>query len=316
MTFHCHQRPGAGLCLSSALWDRPKILHLDSSTKDVEETRQEGRTIPTLEESLAQVWRRYSGKTDSDKQIVIEIHSEFGPKLGIGSSSAYLLGVYLCLLLTGDQPARETLSISPQILEQACDLARKAQLAFQGHSSGYDVLTQAYGGLISYRYLAGEPSWEYILERQPLLQQSFPWLHFAGNQTGAPTKIYVQRGQQYLQDDPKGLQELTEKNLHLQQAFFAKLVDNLSIADLIYAMECQRQCLKKMPVYPQSLGQQLSSLPGCGTEWSFKTTGAGGEDLLIFVAEPPAWEKLQSPLAKIGLSPLSLNPSALGTCLI
>lgn len=316
MTFHCYQRPGAGVCMTSALWQEPKKLDLSPNPQVVEQPRAKDGGLNSLEESLAQVWRRHTTTTLSDEQIMIEISSEFGPNLGLGSSSAYLLGIFLCLLLSEDK-SNNTLTIAPATLKLACDLARQAQLAFQGHSSGYDVLTQGFGGMLSYRSLANEPTWKYVLDRKDLTQKNIPWLHFAGNKTGAPTKAYVQTGQRFLQECPEVRQELTEANQRLQAAILAQLVDqNQALDKLIAAMESQRLCMERMPVYPKFLGQQLSSLPGCGKHWSFKTTGAGGEDLLLFVAEPRVWEHLQPELARLGLSSFALNPSPTGACFV
>ena len=46
-----------------------------------------------------------------------------------------------------------------------------------------------------------------------------------------------------------------------------------------------RRFFASSPAYPKGLARQLEGLPECDQNWTFKTSGAGGEDALIIIAE-------------------------------
>ena len=71
--------------------------------------------------------------------------------------------------------------------------------------------------------------------------------------------------------------------------------------------------MMRSPVFPRSVSQILGPLRGLGKTWSFKTSGAGGEDALILfgpeeAVEQPGemlrskgWKKLQAQFPADGI---------------
>ncbi len=67
------------------------------------------------------------------------------------------------------------------------------------------------------------------------------------------------------------------------QADDATAKPNAAVLTLVRAVAAHRQLFTGAPHFPQALAVALSEVDGCDLTWSFKTTGAGGEDALLLV---------------------------------
>lgn len=277
-----------GANIASDIWDSPRFVAQNAA--------------PTGEPLLDAVTR---GMQLFDVQnIELRIDSELDLKFGFGSSSALRLGVLLGL----DEMARaahgEPLVRPRHELHKMAKEAYLLQKKAQSQASGYDVATQLVGGLIEFEKGDDDQSWPKCAAHcEPRLQQSLPHLvHLYGGGTGAPTTALVTSTLGWL-DQENLLPTLAEANEGLRLAFLAALKspeDKSLMRDLTSAVRTQRQLFAASPRYPLHLAQVLEAIPGCDEQWSFKTTGAGGEDALLLIGWTADLTQATSALKQLG----------------
>ena len=107
--------------------------------------------------------------------------------------------------------------------------------------------------------------------------------------------------------------ELARLNAALQRSILAALIemdsdldtdDTKTMSDLASAAGAQRSFLAESPHFPKSLAAHLAALPGCDQTWSFKTTGAGGEDALLVFGRKADITAADSALRSLGWHPM------------
>jgi hypothetical protein len=103
--------------------------------------------------------------------------------------------------------------------------------------------------------------------------------------------------------------QLARLNSALQRSILAALDgldtdDAKTISDLATAAGAQRRFLSESPHFPKSLAAQLAALPGCDQTWSFKTTGAGGEDALLVFGRSSDISAADRTLRSLGWHPM------------
>jgi hypothetical protein len=96
------------------------------------------------------------------------------------------------------------------------------------------------------------------------------------------------------------------------QRALAAPADPRQLTSLARSVGAHRRIFHASPHFPHALAQALAALPDCDATWSFKTTGAGGEDALLLIgraeATAPAaallegagWRRLASPFTGSG----------------
>ena len=206
----------------------------------------------------------------------IRIRSEIKVSHGIGSSSALRLSLYAAL--------QKHLNLDGTVLDMA-QLAYKDQKRAQGQASGYDTLTQALGGLIEMS--TGDGIWPKSYRQVECLHLNQVQMLIGGK--GAPTAETLASVSQWLnaQRDPKRLQRVSED---LSDAWLGEELSNL-----IEKIEAQRLFFEGAPRFPMELSEALKPHRDL-TKWSWKLTGAGGEDALLVIGALPleVWEVFQS----------------------
>jgi mevalonate kinase len=243
----------------------------------------------------------------------VSVSGSLDPAHGFGSSSALRLGTSIALktLATGRQ--------ADTYWEEAIE-AYHQQRAAQQRASGYDIVTQYMGGLTL--YAPGQPAesagagWPGRITTFPpesvrRLNQIF---HVFVGGKGAPTTETMRSTTSWMEDgDRKTI--FVQRSEQLIDCILATLqARSGDLSDLIAAVREHRLVFAGAPAYPAWLDQVLGTLPGADSAFSWKTTGAGGEDAVLLIGtdsdiEAPAavlqgrgWERILRPFTPEGAS--------------
>jgi hypothetical protein len=198
------------------------------------------------------------------------------------------------------------------------DVARHAWLLqrnAQSLASGYDVATQLTGGLVEFRNPAarrpmiagpmpeGEDKWPVEITRhERLLATARELVHpFAGGR-GAPTATVLAETLVWLDQEGR-LEALLYASEALVECFHAALAERfngVALARLVAAAREHRSVFQGSPHDPVHLENALAQLKGFDQTWTFKTTGAGGEDAIILIGEPSCVSLATDTLYRMG----------------
>jgi mevalonate kinase len=249
----------------SDLWDEP--LEIATSCFDLTGPHQE-----IAVDYLATAIRCFP----LNSTITITIDSGWAVSDGLGSSSAIGIGIIAgCKALSTQSLSLE----SPEIL----DLARDVQRARQPRSSGYDLMTQLHGGMISIHLDLSKDQ----LRMTPCAAPTKEWLNkhlhlYVGGQ-GAPTSETMQSTAQWLE---KKNRNNVLKNLN--QSLISALLNPMNSIETIVKEFIQFQNFwKTSPKFPHKIWNALDQITGYGQSWAAKTTGAGGEDAILVISKTP-----------------------------
>lgn len=270
--------------ITSDLWQRPIWA------QGVDDLPENERISHALRWFLLQWPEHFAG-------VGLHLHVDQGIPVtsGFGSSSALTLAVMTGLLAFQRQG-----TLDEQGFELAADLAFHSQHSFQSLASGYDILTQMVGGLVYLPRIEGRSelwprSW------QSLKPPDKPWdqmLHIVVGPLGNATKTTMTTMMNWFASENQWHQHLTEIN-RLTACFLACLKpSSQSWQDLIDQVGLCRRLLESSPAFPCEVASLLAKIEGLDRCWTYKTTGAGGQDALLLVgtdrAVAPAIETLVS----------------------
>lgn len=296
--------PGFGLSVGSELWPEPKqVGEADDRT-------------PGVEPLVAAVAR--GARLFDLKDVALRVDSELVISHGVGSSSALRLATLLAMeelqrLSTGAAKARARTDLWPTA-RHAFDL----QLEAQGQASGYDIATQLLGGLVRFRRGPTATAWpaEAIRLDDRAHAAMTRVVHVFVGGTGAPTTQLMGSTSAWLAESDR-LARLGVATERLLQAFdqtFAATdptsTDNLK--HLTAAVGGHRQSLVGSPGYPTKLAAALATTEGLDESWSFKTTGAGGEDALLVVGALASVQAAETTLRRLGWKRLAAGYDTVG----
>lgn len=270
MTIYIHQEQNSFLRINSNLWNS------EIKTPATEELSKEHRNEPLIEA----IW--FGCKMCNLKGVRVVLESELDITFGIGSSSALRLGV-----ITAISALSQALANKPIIKDKDWSLAKVAfdlQKKGQGKASGYDIATQYEGGLI----LISPPTngeWpgniKAFKKEIPLINS---FIHpFVGGK-GAPTKDLVTKTNVWLDENNHKtyLQELSKK---LIMEFQNSLSSPTNLKPLFKAIGEHRKLFESSPYFPERVASILNAIEGLDETWSYKTTGAGGEDAILLIGQ-------------------------------
>ena len=245
------------------------------------------------------------------KSAEVSIRSALPLAYGIGSSSALRLAVLSAM----QDFARQEQQLPTLSQTEHLPVAREAlalQRAAQRQASGYDIATQLYGGLVQSGSSEDLASWPTALSTQgaDTCAKLARIVHVYVGGMGAPTTPVMTSTSEWL-EGRDAMAQLARLNSALQQSILATLSDTdldkddaKTISDLATAAGAQRRFLTESPHFPKSLAAQLTALPGCDQSWSFKTTGAGGEDALLVFGRSGDIRAADSTLRSLGWHPM------------
>ncbi len=238
----------------------------------------------------------------------VEINSSIEIKHGIGSSSALRLGICAAFLSLRDGSGENA-----KIPLEAVQTAWQLQSEGQGIASGYDIVTQYAGGLVEFRYEYDDNKWKPHWFRHELGAINQLVHVFVGG-VGAPTTETIQTMSSWLEGGNR-FDKLVDTSEGLIDAFNTALQwpDPTSMRKLCHACGNARQMFATSPHFPQILGAELARIPGIDQRWSWKTTGAGGEDAILLIGTKEDTHRAASRLADLGWHPVGHTFVAEGT---
>ncbi len=263
----------------SDLWDEPRYVN-DDRTPQID-------LLCRAVQFMAKRTGLHGGR--------VEILSNIEIKHGIGSSSAIRLGICAAFLGLRENPNTPT-NVSPEAIEAAWQLQSEGQ----GIASGYDIVTQFAGGLIEFNFEYNDNKWKPHWFRHDLgvINQL---VHVYVGGAGAPTTETVQTTSSWLEGSNR-FDKLIDASESLVDAFNASLKwpDGKSLQKLFQACGANRQLFSTNPYFPQSIGTELSDIPGLDRRWSWKTTGAGGEDAILVLGTSEDITQVTKKLTSLG----------------
>lgn len=299
---------GYGARITSDLW--PEARTLSDAAVAVGRTA-DGDPLTTA--------AAYGMKAFGIEDVELIVTSELRVSHGIGSSSALRLAVLMALNALAPEGRR---------LGSTLDVARHAwllQREAQALASGYDVATQLTGGLVEFRNPAARrpmiaspvaedsDQWPVEITRhERLIEPARELVHpFVGGR-GAPTGKVTIETLAWL-DQQGRLEPLLAASEDLVDAFHSALAERFDAhaqSHLIACVREHRSLFEGSPHDPSPLRAALMRLPGFDHTWSFKTTGAGGEDAILLIGEPTCLALATDTLYRMGWDRLSARLSS------
>lgn len=225
------------------------------------------------------------------KGFDLKVRSELRVSDGFGSSSAVRIAA-LVALATSLSRSETPWSLACQTWQQQREL--------QGFASGYDLVTQMTGGAVLW-----QPNYDAWPGQVSSLLETRILDHFRvfGGGSGAPTKSVGQSTLSWLKENHyvSALSEASDDMIH---AFVAG-AEKIGWDPLIQAVKRHRDIFEQSPRFPVFLKEALSKLPGFDQTWTFKTTGAGGEDAILLIGSHENTSTASLQLQKIGWNELT-----------
>ena len=243
----------------------------------------------------------------------ISVKGDLQPEFGFGSSSALRLGTAVALKTLANGP-KDT------YWEEAQE-AFKLQKKSQSQASGYDIVTQYMGGVTMLtpvtRHAEQAPAWPGRVTVFPssAVQKLNQIVHVYIGGKGAPTTATIKSTLSWLKEEDL-LKNLNASSEKLITAFKTVLQNNQepkNLSDLIRAVCEHRSIFAGAPSFPRALLTALEKIEGFGTNFSFKTTGAGGEDSVLLIGledhiaeankvlAKHGWSKIENPFSERGI---------------
>jgi len=249
--------------IHSNLWTEPKFVEDDHSPQS--------EMLCRAIQFVAKRTGMHGGKITVSSDIEIE-H-------GIGSSSALRLGICAAFFTLNSPSACQ----SKQIPRQAIEAAWQLQSEGQGIASGYDIVAQFAGGLVEFNYEYEDNKWKPHWFRHDLDAISEIVHVFVGG-NGAPTTETLQTMASWLEGGNR-IERLMDTSESLVDAFNMAIQrpSSANVKRLIATTSLSRGLFMGNPHFPNSVAAALAEVPGLDQTWSWKTTGAGGEDAILLI---------------------------------
>lgn len=250
--------------IESDIWQSPRILSDLRST----ETDPLCRAV----QSEARHYSLSGGR--------VRVRSDIDIQDGIGSSSALRLGISAAMeILRNGRGLERSSGVSTQCIHRAWALQSEAQ----GQASGYDLATQYLGGLVEFQTEYLENQWKPHWFRLPVEHLSDIIHVFVGG-SGAPTTTTMQSTGTWL-DGGQKVDRLLEVSEVLIDSFlaFIRFPSKAYFKKLVDSVAAHRGLFGGSPMFPTEIATALAETPGHDGPWTWKPTGAGGEDALLII---------------------------------
>ncbi len=290
------EKGASAYTVSSSIWPG-KIYDLDHAPEDL-------RASPLFQTAS---WARSQMNLPA---FHLDVRSGIRIEDGIGSSSALRLGMLLALHAFNRQGEdKNPLDISPKEQWKLAKAAWQLQLASQKKASGYDIATQLMGGLTSMKPQLSASNWPGAMSSKEgsdqLANEAKRWIVVMRGGKGAPTKDVMGRTLAWLDQHElhASLSKYSEKAVDAFMEFFQSDMQK-GFGELIGAVKNLRKIFESSPDFPATVDKALKSLAGIDNHWTYKTTGAGGEDALLIIGHPDCLRAPVETLEKLGWSRL------------
>lgn len=241
----------------------------------------------------------------------VSVASDLDLRHGVGTSSAIRLGILLGMraLAGKDEQGSEW---------AAARTALNLQKMSQPDASGYDIATQLIGGLVRLDFEPRVDTVRWFAKSEQLAEPACTGpkekLHVFVGGKGAPTAQVMKNTLQWMrQNDLQQEILLASERLvsAMNLAFFHN--DGKHEAALYAAMGQFRQLFSSAPDFPQNIANKIATCTGCDKHWSFKTTGAGGEDAILVAGRSENLRQVFDLLTDCGWHPMPYTFSPIGT---
>ena len=268
--------------LHSNLWPEPKTIIIDHD----EEISSEDPYVDAAISALS-AWASKPAK------VIFQVSANLDPTHGAGSSSALRLAV----LASAKHIAAGSLINLAELADSALELQRRGQPA----ASGYDIAVQSRGGLIEFRRGASR---SLSLRSEDHLEKLASCVTLMVGGIGAPTGPTMKIFMEWLvaRASQTELMQLSESMVDAWQEFLSAS-ENTALPALIKAVAEHRAFMAESPVFPQRVATALENIPGLDLSWTWKTTGAGGEDAVLLIGAAAVLIEPRHALARIGWRP-------------
>jgi mevalonate kinase len=285
-----------GWILASDLWPEPRALN-QASPQDI------------ANEALLQV-ADFAQHHFALPHMRCQITSELDIRFGLGSSTALRLGV----LLAATALKQNWRTLDEVTTLEAAALAFRMQRVQQSFASGYDVLTQALGGVIL--WTPDYQNWPGSFLKKLNPNALAPYLQIYVGGAGAPTGTVGGSVRMALQESGQQ-RDYYEASNHIIRSWLQLLEqqDAEALSKLCQDIATQRRIFASLPYFPRHLFQTLETLPGFDQNWTAKTTGAGGEDAILLIGSREETQPAAACLAREGWYPLPVHPAEHGASL-
>ena len=293
--FKIASQPSAQITIASDYWGHERIITASTTANDL--------LIMLVKELILPL----------HKVEFIEISSQYLPSYGFGSSSALILALQTAKAFIAKGCEGETLTRDALAVEEKHNLvceARNLQLRFQGQASGYDIATQWHGGLLKFQTAS---TGELTLQTLPVPEHLCEFLHIYVGGKGAATLETLSTTSDWIQTE--NLHATIRKHTgELLVSFLQVLQRNgqNELSALIAAVAAWRQVFALSPCFPTHIAASLTSLQGCDKTWTFKTSGAGGEDALLLIGQHQHLELADQTLRAHGWHAVAYQPDLEG----
>ncbi|MDE3268707.1 MAG: hypothetical protein OYH77_00300 [Pseudomonadota bacterium] len=246
------------------------------------------------------------------KVTAVEISSQYLPSYGFGSSSALILALQTAGICISNSSAQQNYgrdSLTDVDATKLLQQARSTQLRFQSQASGYDLTTQWHGGLLK---LQAEPTGQLNTQALPVPQDLDEILHIYVGGKGASTPETMVTTCDWL--TANDLHAMIRKHSRRLCACFIDICkqQDTTLSALIAAVAAWRQVFAFSPCFPTHIATQLAHLHGCDQTWTFKTSGAGGEDALLLIGQRQAVQVADQSLRANGWHAIPYQPDNKG----
>ena len=106
--------------------------------------------------------------------------------------------------------------------------------------------------------------------------------------------------------------KLKSEDLVDEMLTFFKAPSSSLFGSLIKTVSAHRNIFKDSPKFPKELASLLESLEGFETNWTYKTTGAGGEDAVLLFGKKEDIDAVVESVSKLGWNLFDGSFSELG----
>lgn len=267
-----YPRSSQGYCIiHSSLWKHPKSLSFDH----IRHKPSKELCCFTLHRLLDHLEGILPNKPNPNKDhyiLDIRIDSALPLEAGIGSSAALILALLHAVAACLNTPLSDC-----EVIRLGYDIQKSFQ---DGHSSGYDILTIARGGVTLMEKSATSPLLQTIPSHSidvDYLNKTFHLFH--QNHLTSPTASLTAKTLPYFITPKNALTQRGKVWVTQQKAFLAALLKRAPPATIIPLLNDIRSTLKQTPAFPKALKSLEAEL--ISPTISFKTTGAGGMDTLL-----------------------------------
>jgi mevalonate kinase len=243
------------------------------------------------------------------KNFEVSINSDLG-EFGLGSSSALRLAILLAMAAW----QKQSIKLPESLKWSTAKLAWELQRSGQGVASGYDVMTQLKGGIL--KITPNAVKWPGTIEDNPSVDK-FEFLHFFAGPASAKTSAVLTPTKRWLDHNDKVdlLNKANQELLNLLTGAFHNTPNEDEWRILVASVAAQRGIFAQSPFYPVELERTLAKVPDFDERWTYKLTGAGGEDMIIVFAKDENVPEVKAALKTLGWHSLNLKPVSGGPIL-